>query len=398
LLCARVVLSNRSNCQQIADVSDDSNQQRLHHLLSKAKSQASSLMDEVALQFVKQIEQLELQDDLQSIIDESGFAKKGKKSKGVARQYNDSAGKIDNCQVGVFAALNAGSITNLINTKLYTPKSETSKIDHALDLINHTIDTLKLPVKYVSFDAFYGRDSSLLATLKNKKIHFVADVPENHQICLEPLQMRLPKGKGTKGRPHIYKKPTRPFISIQEYAVSLKKKDFSFLAVRHASKGRLKAYFHKRTIYIINPHTKKCMELILLIRKDVDGTLKFSLCHAPQDVTLKELAYQQSKRYFIERNFQDSKQELGLDDYQCQSEIAWERNMSLCMLAMLFINKEKCENLQEVHIYLSSSDIKKTIVAIALYNKTKQQRIFKEILTKTQMTKAKAKKNVYIRI
>ena len=140
------------------------------------------------------------------------------------------------------------------------------------------------------------------------------------------------------------------------------------------------------------------MELILLIRKDADGTLKFSLCNAPQDVRLKELAYQQSKRYFIERNFQDTKQELGLDDYQCQSEIAWERHMSLCMLAMLFINKEKCENLQEIDIYLTASDIKKMIVAIVLYNETKQQRVFKEILNKTQMTKAKAKKNVYIRI
>lgn len=355
-------------------------------------------MDEVAIQFVKQIGQLELQDDLQLIIDESGFAKKGKNSKGVARQYNGSAGKIDNCQVGVFAALNAGSVTNLINAKLYTPKSDTSKIDHALELINHTIDTLKLPVKYVSFDAFYGRDSSLLATLKDKKIHFVADVPENYQVCLERFQMRLPKRKGTKGRAHLHKKPTRPFISIQEYAVSLKKKDFSLLAVRHASKGKLKASFHKKTVYIINLHTSKCMELILLIRKDADGSVKFSLCNAPADITLKDLAYQQSKRYFIERNFQDCKQELGLDDYQCQSEIAWERHMSLCMLAMLFINKEKCENLQEADIYLSATDIKKMIMAIILYSATYQQRIFKEILSKTQMTKAKAKKNVYIRI
>ena len=140
------------------------------------------------------------------------------------------------------------------------------------------------------------------------------------------------------------------------------------------------------------------MELILLIRKDADGTIKYSLSNAPQDVILKELAYQQSKRYFIERNFQDAKQELGLDDYQCQSEIAWERHMSLCMLAMLFINKEKCENLQQPDIYLSASDIKKMIMAIVLYNENKQQRIFKEILTKTQMTKAKAKKNVYLRI
>ena len=70
--------------------------------------------------------------------------------------------------------------------------------------------------------------------------------------------------------------------------------------------------------------------------------------------------------------------------------------MSLCMLAVLFINREKCENLQELDIYLSVGDINKMIMAIVLYNENKQQRTFKEILTKTQMTKAK--KNVYIRI
>lgn len=382
----------------MANVSDGSNQQQLHHLLSEAKWKSSALMEEVAVQFVKQTEQAGLLEDLQLIIDESGFAKKGKKSEGVARQYNGSAGKIDNCQVGVFAALNAGSLTNLINAKLYTPKSETSKIDHALDLIKHTIDELKLPVKYVSFDAFYGRDTGLLATLRGKKIHFVADVPENLQICLERFHMRLPKAKGTKGRKPVHKQPTQPFISIQEYTCSLKKKDFSRIAVRHASKGKLKASYHKKAVYIINPHTKRCMELILLIRKDADGTIKFSLCNAPDEVTLKELAYQQSKRYFIERNFQDAKQELGLDDYQCRSETAWLRHMSLCMLAMLFINKEKCESLSEEGIYLSAADIKKLLQAIVLFNETNQQRIFREVLTKATMSKALAKKNVYIRI
>ena len=60
-------------------------EQRLHHLLSSAKCKASSLMDKIAVEFVRQIEQLELQDELQLIIDESGFAKKDKKSKGGAQ-------------------------------------------------------------------------------------------------------------------------------------------------------------------------------------------------------------------------------------------------------------------------------------------------------------------------
>ena len=376
---------------------DDTNQQRLHHLITAAKWNASALMDEVARQFVKQAEQSGLLEDLHLIIDESGFAKKGKKSKGVARQYNGSAGKIDNCQVGVFAALNAGSLTNLINARLYLPKTETSKIDQALDLINHTINDLKLPVKYVSFDAFYGRDTGLLATLKERKIHFVADVPENVQVCLQRFRMRVPKATG-KGRQPVHKKPTQPFISIQEHASGLRKKDFTLISVRHASKGRLKAYFHKCPVYILNAHTNRCIELILLIRKDQDGTIKYSLCNAKDDVPLNELAYQQSKRYFIERNFQDAKQELGLDDYQCQSETAWLRHMSLCMLAMLFINEEKHKTLIEEGIYLSAGDIKKLLVAIVLFKENKQQTIFKNILSKVSTSRCSNRKLIYLKI
>ena len=379
LFCAK-----RRNCQQIAYLSNDgSNQQQLHHLISEAKWNASSLMDEIAQQFVGLVKQLNLEQDLQLIIDESGFAKKGKKSAGVSRQYNGSAGKIDNCQVGVFAALNAGSLATLINAKLYKPQSEASKIDHALDLIEHTIDTLKISVKYVSFDAFYGRDTALLATLKNKQINYIADVPEKHLICLQRFQMRVPKAKSTKGRAPIHKKPTQPFISIQEYTLGLRKKDFSLITVRHSSKGKLKAYYHKKTVYIINPHTNRCMELILLIRKDADGTIKFSLCNAPENVTLKELAYQQCKRYFIERSFQDAKQQLGLNQYQCTSEKAWLRHMALCMLAMLFINKEKCTGLTEEAIYLSAPDIKKLLEAIVLFNESKQRVVMKIILDKS---------------
>src|SRR5215210_5782729 len=112
-------------------------------------------------------------------------------------------------------------------------------------------------------------------------MHVVMCRGSSVQTEVDRFPMRLPKRKGTKGRPHIHKKPTRPFVLIEEYAISLKKKDISFLTVRHASKGKLKAYFHKTSVYIINPHTKKCMELILLIRKDADGTIKYSLCNAP---------------------------------------------------------------------------------------------------------------------
>lgn len=391
--------ARKSNCQQLADVAlGECNQQKLHHLLSQAKWDHQALMDSVATAFVKLLDTYELKDDLQLIIDESGFAKKGHSSHGVARQYNGSLGKIDNSQVGVFAALNAGSLTSLVNARLYEPCCGVSKIDHAEALIEHVICKLRLPVSYVSFDAFYGRDTALLASLKQKGIHFIADVPDNLQVCLHPFQMRVPRPTSQRGPKPKNKKPTQAFIAIRDYAATLKGKDFEKLAVRHSSQGKLKARYHHQEVYLLNPHTGTRMKLRLLIRKDVDGTVKYSLCHAPEDTPLKELAYQQSKRYFIERSFQDGKQQLGMDQYQTRSEQSWLRHMALCMLAMLFINTEKLQNLHEESQYLSSENITELMAAAILLNDVQQLKTMKRIIAKAPPAKGSGYKKIYLRI
>lgn len=69
-----------------------------------------------------------------------------------------------------------------------------------------------------------------------------------------------------------------------------------------------------------------------MIRKDHDGTLKYTLCN-PRDkeTSIEERAYFQCKRYFVERSFQDAKQSLGMNQYECRSENAWNKHMKLCM-------------------------------------------------------------------
>lgn len=391
--------AQKSNCQQLAAIADsDCNQQKLHHLLSAAKWDHQALMDSIATEFVTLLDSYALTDDLQLIIDESGFAKKGHRSHGVARQYNGSLGKIDNCQVGVFAALNAGSLTSPVNARLYDPGCGVSKINHAEALIEHIICKLKLPVGYVSFDAFYGRDTALLASLKQKGIHFIADVPENLQVCLHPFQMRVPGPTSKRGPRPKNKKPTHDFISVKDYAATLKRKDFEQVSVRHSSHGKLKARYHHQEVYLLNPHTNTRMKLRLLIRKDADGTIKYSLCHAPEETPLKELAYQQSKRYFIERSFQDGKQQLGMDQYQSRSEQSWLRHMALCMLAMLFINQEKLQNLHEEGQYLSSENIAELITAAILFNEVQQLKAMERIIAKAPPAKTSGYKKIYLRI
>lgn len=94
--------------------SEEINQQQVDHFIHQSPWAAQEVMDAVSHQFVDLAESQRLKDNLNLLIDESAFSKKGKCSEGVARQYNGNRGKIDNCQVGVFGALSAGGLTSLV--------------------------------------------------------------------------------------------------------------------------------------------------------------------------------------------------------------------------------------------------------------------------------------------
>ena len=128
--------TRRRNCQSMAMELGVVNDQQLHHLLTQAKWEASRLMDKATVDFAQLIDDHGLSDDLSLLIDESSFPKRGKHSAGVKRQYCGQRGKIDNCQVGVFGALSAGSLVNLVQARLYQPAKGVSKIDHAQTIIS----------------------------------------------------------------------------------------------------------------------------------------------------------------------------------------------------------------------------------------------------------------------
>ena len=141
--------TRRRNCQSMAMELGTVNDQQLHHLLTQAKWEVGHLMDRVTVDFAQLIEDHSLSDDLALLMDESSFPKKGKHSAGVRRQYCGQRGKIDNCQVGVFGALSAGSLVNLVQAKLYRPGMAVSKIDHAQAIIKYVTEDLKIAVQWV---------------------------------------------------------------------------------------------------------------------------------------------------------------------------------------------------------------------------------------------------------
>ncbi len=265
-----------------------SNGQKLNHLISSSKWDGKKLMDEIAFKFIDLIGQNNLQDDLTLLIDESGFTKKGKKSAGVKHQYNGQMGKLDNCQVGVFGALNAGSITCIVKAVLQDGTDGKTKIDIAKDIIDHVVFKLKIKPKCINADAFYGRDT--------------------------------------------------------------------------------------------------------------DGKTYYCLTNFNAQTNLKTIAYYQSKRYFIERAFQDGKKNLGMRQYECRSATAWHRHIALCMLALLFIQHEKLLLCNTQHTYISTEDATKLFAALLELTEVRIKQIIQSIIAKSPTTKDCVRNKIYLRI
>ncbi|MBN8852786.1 MAG: hypothetical protein BGO55_03430 [Sphingobacteriales bacterium 50-39] len=294
--------------------------------------------------------------------------------------------------------MSAGSMVNLVQAKLYYPDQAVSKIDHVRSIIHHVIQELKIAVQWIGFDAFYGRETALLGSLVKMGQEFIADVPDAHQVWLKPFQMRVPKRKGMPGRKPIHARPTEEPISIRVYSRSLGRGDWQTIQVRHQSKGKLKARFHRKDVYILNPLTGKKLKLILLIRKDPDGTIKYSLCHAPKYIRTRTLAYRQCKRYFIEQALRKAKMELGLNEYQTRSEEGWTRHMALCTLTQLFINTEKLRQKKHNRLRLSAGDILRLIRLKSIINENPIERLIRLILRKQPFRKRSLENLFYLRI
>jgi SRSO17 transposase len=297
-------------------------------------------------------------DDLCLSLDESGIPKKGNSSVGVAHQYCGQLGKGANAQVGVYAGLICRGFYCLIDAMLYLPekwcdrkdvdipverRKHKTKIELAYDMILHARNVLKIPFKWVNFDSFYGRDQVFLYQLHEQQITFVGDVPKNATVYLKKPVLYIPEKKITRGRAHTRYQIKGKSTQVEQIMRSLCNTDFTKLSVRITKDGNpIKTAYHVRTVYLAIKEQGVVIEVKLLIRKDEDGTIRYALCNDLK-ASKHRLAFMHSQRYFIERSFQDLKQQLGMNEYQVRGYAGWHRHMFICMMGLLFIQMEKME-------------------------------------------------------
>ena len=289
------------------------------------------------------------------LIDEVGFRKKGTMSVGVGSQYLGCLGKTDNGQVFVAAGLSKGKLFTPIDMRLFMPKkweSDTvrrekchvpqewkhqSKPVIAKQIIDEVIQK-GIKFDYVNFDALYGMCFDLLAHLNTMKIGFIGDIRSNCKLYFDHNKLESSR--------------------VDQFVSSLDpKKDFLKIRVRDSSKGHVVASFYWCDVQIRCSHTAKLFDLKLLVRKDKDGKMKYSLTNMLID-EIEELAQKQAQRIFVEQIFKEGKNLVGLGDYQGRGWVGLHNHMALCCFAMFILLHIKLENIQHK---ISSKTIKECL-------------------------------------
>jgi SRSO17 transposase len=304
---------------------------RIQSLLGRSAWDADALRDRVR-DYV--LEALGDEDGV-LVVDETGFLKKGVHSVGVGRQYSGTAGRIENCQNGVFLAYAGRFGHALIDRRLYLPEpwctdaarrtkagvpaelSFASKPQIACELIGAALDA-GARCAWVLGDVVYGSDSRLRRMLEGRAQPYVLAVRSNH--CL-----RFWNEDGLhQTNPHAL-------------GAALEDKAWATHAAGEGSKGlRLYDWARIALPWTCDPAFERWV-LIRRSRKEPDKRAYY-LVFARAGTTLAELAGAAGLRWTVEECFQRAK-ELGLDHCEARSWHGWHRHMSLCMAAAALLAK-----------------------------------------------------------
>ncbi|MET7622791.1 IS701 family transposase, partial [Streptomyces sp. NPDC005408] len=269
------------------------------------------------------------------IIDDTGFIKKGITSAGVQRQYSGTAGRTENCQIGVFAAYASARGRALVDRELYLPKSWTSDPDRcraaripevrtfatkgelARRLVLRALASA-LPIAWVTADSAYGQEWGFRRMLEEAGVGYVLAVPESQQVkslagiwridalmaeAPDDAWQRLSCGDGAKG-PRVY-----DWAAAQLPVIDIFDGDTP-------------------------THRRWVLARRSLARPD---EIAYYLAYAPNSATVQDLVRIAGSRWAIEECFQAAKNECGLDQYEVRRYVGWYRHITLAMLAHAFL-------------------------------------------------------------
>jgi SRSO17 transposase len=319
----------RKNGWQLAEAAGEANPYGYQELLSRALWDA----DEVRNDLLDLVRENLADPAAVVVIDETGFVKKGTKSVGVAAQYSGTAGKIGNCQIGVFLAYTAVSGQVLMDREIYLPKEWTEdrarcqaagvpeEVEFATKLVlaRRMLERALqhgLPFAWVTADSVYGAEYHLRRFLTEHSIPYVLAVAPNNQV-------RLGFKEGYA------------MIRVDEW---LARKSHQLrwhrLSAGWGSKG---PRFYDWAWWKMNAEVPDGWQAWILVRRSISDPTEvvyYRVC-APKQTKLQQIVQVAGQRWKVEEAIERAKSECGLDQYEVRSWTGWYRHVTLSLVAQL---------------------------------------------------------------
>jgi SRSO17 transposase len=272
------------------------------------------------------------------VFDETGFIKKGKQSVGVQRQYSGTAGKVENCQIGVFLTYVSDKGHTFLDRELYLPESWSQDPERcrragvpddiefatkpalAEQMLARTID-MGMSFAWITGDAVYGNNPGLRRALEAQVQAYVLGIACSEQVVI---------GKTS--------------LQATEALTHLAETDWQRLSAGNGTKGP--RTYDWAVLSLSEPAPEGWAHRLLFRRSLKDpNEMAYYRVFAPTGCTLAEMVRVAGCRWTIEECFETAKGEVGLDQYEVRSWTGWYRHISLACLAHAFLSVMRAQSL-----------------------------------------------------
>lgn len=320
----------RKNCWQMAEAVGEPNPYGMQRVISTSLWDPDQVRDDLRSYVVQHL------GDPQAVlvVDETGFLKKGNKSAGVQRQYSGTAGKIENCQIGVFLVYAARKGTAFLDRELYLPREWdrdkarrqeagipgevgfAKKSELAMRMLKRVIKA-GVPCRWVTADEVYGNDRQLRRWLEEENHPYVLAVSSNQYVWWHGLGQR----------------------QVGTLAKGIGKEAWQRLSAGEGSKGPRFYDWAWFKLPPIGPVLAPSWGRWLIVRRSIAKPEEkaYFIAAGPEKTGLPTLVKVAGKRWKVEMAFEEAKGETGLDEYEVRKWGGWYRHITLSLLAHAYL-------------------------------------------------------------
>lgn len=341
-----------------------SKHQALHHFVADSPWSDQKILDK-AWQWVDA--DIPAEDQRYLIVDDTGIPKKGSHSVGVSHQYCGQQGKTTNCQVAVSVSLASTKASIPVAWRLYLPRAWAEDHDSRAavgvpqDITFSTKSQIALEQLtqcckrgmhkgIVLADAAYGNDHAFREGLDELDLSYIVGIKSNSSAWapgVNPVKPKANKGKGRQRFRIQYTDGHRP-ESVKAIAMNAKDSAWKYIEWRAGTNDMLGGWFTAVRVRAAHrDHTRGTVrpEQWLLVEwpEDEPKPTRYWLSNLSASKSLKHLVYTAKMRWHIERDYQELKDELGLNHYEGRNWRGFHHHATLCIAAYAYLVAQRLE-------------------------------------------------------